>query len=67
MLEGIADEKLAPEELRNGDARIELTTDELNGEKVRIEGLSSRMGGLLFRRSKARLRLDSLSKSLRAS
>ena len=66
MLEGIADEKLAPEELRNGDARIELTTDELNGDKVRIEGLLKSYGGVLFRRSKARLRLDSLSKSLRS-
>jgi hypothetical protein len=45
MLEGIADEKLAPEELRNGDARIELTTGELNGERVRIEGLLKSYGG----------------------
>ena len=45
MLEGIADEKLAPEELRNGDARIELTTGELNEERVRIEGLLKSYGG----------------------
>ena len=46
MLEGIADEKLAPEELRGSEARIELIADELNGEKVRIEGLLKSYGGI---------------------
>ena len=46
MLEGIADEKLAPEELRGSGARIELIADELNGEKVRIEGLLKFYGGI---------------------
>jgi hypothetical protein len=46
MLEGIADEKLAPEELRGGQATIELRADELNGEKVRIEGLLKSYGGI---------------------
>ena len=46
MLEGIADEKLAPEELRGSEARIELIADELNGEKVRIEGLLKFYGGI---------------------
>ena len=46
MLEGIADEKLAPEELGGGEARIELIADELNGEKVRIEGLLKSYGGI---------------------
>lgn len=46
MLEGIADEKLAPEELRGSEARIELIADELNGEKARIEGLLKSYGGI---------------------
>jgi hypothetical protein len=45
MLEGIADEKLAPEELRGSEARIELIADELNGEKMRIEELLKSYGG----------------------
>jgi hypothetical protein len=46
MLEGIADKKLAPEELLGSETRIELIADELNGEKVRIEGLLKSYGGI---------------------
>jgi hypothetical protein len=46
MLEGIADEKLAPEQLQGSKARIELTADEMNGEKKRIEGLLKSYGGI---------------------
>lgn len=45
MLEGIADEKLAPAELGDGDASIELTTGELLGERARVEGLLKSYGG----------------------
>jgi hypothetical protein len=46
MLEGIADEKLAPEELLGSEFRIEFIADELNGEKARIEGLLKSYGGI---------------------
>jgi hypothetical protein len=46
MLEGIADKKLAPEELLGSETRIELIADELNGEKVRIEELLKSYGGI---------------------
>lgn len=46
MLEGIADEKLAPEELLGSEFRIEFVADELNGEKARIEGLLKSYGGI---------------------
>jgi hypothetical protein len=46
MLEGIADKKLAPEELLGSETRIELVAEELNGEKVRIEELLKSYGGI---------------------
>ena len=45
-LEGIADRKLAPEELSGGTSEIELTADELSGERARIEGLIKSYGGI---------------------
>ena len=45
-LEGIADRKLAPEDLLGGHAEIELTTGELSGERARIEGLLKSYGGI---------------------
>ena len=64
MLEGIADEKLAPEELRGSEARIELIADELNGEKDASKGSSNLMEGLRFRHLRVRRRSGSWSRFL---
>jgi hypothetical protein len=45
-LEGIADRNLAPEELVGGNVVIELTADELAGERARVEGLLKSYGGI---------------------
>ena len=45
-LEGIADRKLAPEELVAGNVVIELTADELSRERARVEGVLKSYGGI---------------------
>jgi hypothetical protein len=45
-LEGIADRKLAPEELVDGNVEIELTADEVSGERARVEGVLKSFGGI---------------------
>lgn len=45
-LEGIANEKFVPPELRGDEFRIEFIVDELEPEKARIEGLLKSYGGI---------------------
>ena len=46
VLEGIADEKLAPGELGNDEAKIELEVLDVSEERGRIEGLLRSYGGV---------------------
>lgn len=46
VLEGIADEKLAPGELGNDEAKIELEVLDVGEERRRIEGLLQSYGGV---------------------
>jgi hypothetical protein len=50
MLEGIADEKLTPEDLRGSEAKLELIAPELPAEKARIERLLADYGGVAIPR-----------------
>lgn len=44
-LEGIVDERLAPEQLPSNEGRIELIADDLRGERARISELLASYGG----------------------
>ncbi len=46
VLKGIADEKLAPGELEEGGAKIELMAFDVEEERGRIEGLLKSFGGV---------------------
>jgi hypothetical protein len=50
-LEGIADERLAPEGVSAGEARIVLIAEDLGEEKARIDGLLASFGGTSIPRS----------------
>ena len=50
MLEGIADEKLTPEDLQGSEAKLELTAPELPAERARIERLLVDYGGVAIPR-----------------
>ena len=50
MLEGIADEKLTPEDLQESEARLELIAPELPTERARIEQLLANYGGVAIPR-----------------
>jgi hypothetical protein len=46
VLEGIADQRLAPGELNNSDAKIELVAVNVDAEKARIEALLKSINGI---------------------
>jgi hypothetical protein len=46
VLRGIADEKLSPDELKNGEARIELVVFDVSEERGRVEALLKSVGGI---------------------
>jgi hypothetical protein len=51
MLEGIAEEKLAPQNLENTEARFELLAMDLQAEKARVEALLGVYDGIAIPRS----------------